>query len=352
MKLLRASSLYRDQNCFANREMSEAAFDSGNLPPEDTPWTERGTRVHEGDTQTEDETDARAYVLARSYEIFDSYAQGQSYQVEHGTRFYLRHDGLVPYFTGEPDRFIALQDSTVWVDFKPGFEADWDGWETQMDAYAALLFEARTVPGVGVIITRFHGTRTYTYTAEQCREIIKRIQQVALVYENEKGLPTNPGPWCRYCKGRLVCKSALVYPLQESLPVESMPGGTVGAEVVTALKRIKQLASDKLNWYQEQVELDPKFLAGIYVLSKGRETGKINDFSEASKALWAKKALNQPQVNECATLSVAKLRDKIAKVHKIPQRQAVEMLQETLGDLISYTTSKGSLIKNNELLEK
>jgi uncharacterized protein DUF2800 len=353
MDLLRASSLYRDKNCFANRELAKQARAMGQAPPEETEYTKRGDRVHEGKPEGIDEEEAHKYVVAQSYKIFDALADGEAYAVIPERELFLRHDGLIPYFSGHPDRFIVTAKRIAYVDFKPGFECDWEAWESQMDAYAALLFESFWRDGmqdlVGTIVTRFHGNREFKYSKFRCWEIIEEIKKID---ENSPDKVTTPGPWCRYCNARLICRDALKFPIQiaeapEPPAVDSLPSGLMGAEIVSKLKLIIKIAKEKIAWYEEQLGKDPQFLFGKYTIGKGRMMPKIDKPDEAARALIDNQILRGDEILRCCTLSAAQLREVIQERHQLTQKEAIRTLKSTLGELLRYEETKGSMKEVN-----
>jgi Protein of unknown function (DUF2800) len=344
LDLLRASSLYRDKNCLGNRLLSQRARAMGQVPPEDNEYTLRGTRVHEGKPEGEDEKEARAKVIAEAYKVFDSLCDDEPFQVIAERELLLRRDGLIPYFIGHPDLFIATTKRIAFVDLKPGFECDWEAWKTQMDAYAALLFaNFRTTAlqdVVGTVVTRFYGNREWRYTTTDCQRIIDEISEL----ESWRVDKTTGGPWCKYCDARLICRDAIKFPVEAVDPVtesavaiktDSLPSGELGAEVVTKLKLIMKIAKDRLAWYEEQLTNDPQFLAGKYVIGKGKEIRFVSSTLQA----WEKTG----RATGVLTMPIGKLEDWCSK-NKIDIKE--------FDDCISTKTTKGSMKAANEIEDK
>ena len=357
MEILRASSYYRDSHCFANRRMALEAEQMGVLPPEQTEFTERGIQVHAGKPRTLDEKDAYEFTWSRLEREMAGYLGDQDYVIQKEKHLLLR-DGLVPYFSGHPDSFAITGNAIVFGDLKPGFEADWDAWATQINCYAALLYENFWHTGieaiVGIIATRFYGVRRLPFTIGRdgrCEEMIDEIKSIATVYAQDaqdgKKAPTTAGPWCRYCKARLICQAALKLPVPYSKP-EELPAGELGADIVDKLKLIQKIAKDRLKWYEDKVRNDPRFLAGRWKLTS-RKTGKILDVNEATKIIFKSQLLTMDRVMECADLSAFKLREKLRKVHPGMTRDAAKKtLDDILGELIQYKESESWLVKADD----
>jgi Protein of unknown function (DUF2800) len=344
LDLLRASSLYRDKNCLGNRLLSQRARATGQAPPEDNEHTLRGTRVHEGKPEGEDEEQARAKVIAEAYKVFDSLSDGEPFQVIAEREFLLRHDGLIPYFIGHPDLFIVTSKRIAFVDIKPGFECDWEAWKAQMDGYVALLFEnlatLHTQDVVGTVVTRFHGNREWRYTPSDCEKIINDIAEL----ESWRVDKTTGGPWCKYCDARLICRDAIKFPVEAVDPVtesavaiktDSLPSGELGAEIVTKLKLIMKIAKDRLAWYEEQLTNDSQFLAGKYVIGKGKEIRFVSN----PRAAWIKTG-NAPNL-----ISIP-----IGKLEQWCSMNSVSI--NDFEDFISTKTTKGSMKASNEIEDK
>jgi len=139
----------------------------------------------------------------------------------------------------------------------------------------------------------------------------------------------------------------MTFPVQPQA-IDTMPGGKVGAQVLQGLLRVRNLAEEKIAWYTERVTERPAFLDGIWRIGPGKMIGKISNADEASKALVQAGALTPVEVTDCTTLSAAKLRDKIAADRNIPKLAAKNILDTHLGELITYTTTAGSLVKTHE----
>jgi Protein of unknown function (DUF2800) len=344
LDLLRASSLYRDKNCLGNRLLSQRARAMSQAPPEENEHTLRGTRIHEGKPEGEDEEQARAKVIAEAYKVFDSLCDGEPFQVIAERELLLRHDGLIPYFIGHPDLFIATTNRIAFVDLKPGFECDWEAWKTQMDGYAALLFETYgssfIQDVVGTVVTRFYGNREWRYSPSDCEKIINDIAEL----ESSRVDKTTGGPWCKYCDARLICRDAIKFPVEAVDPVtesavaiktHSLPSGELGAEIVGKLKLIMKIARDRLAWYEEQLTKDPQFLAGKYVIGEGKEIRYVRAVVDA----WERTG----EAPNLLTMPIGKLEDWCSK----NKRDIAEF-----SDCIATKTTKGSMKATNEIEDK
>jgi hypothetical protein len=331
----------------------------GQAPPEDNEHTLRGTRVHEGKPEGEDEKEARAKVIAEAYKVFDSLCDGEPFQVIAERELLLRHDGLIPYFIGHPDLFIATTNRIAFVDLKPGFECDWEAWKAQMDGYAALLFAnlatLHTQDVVGTVVTRFHGNREWRYTPGDCEKIINDIAEL----ESWRVDKTTGGPWCKYCDARLICRNAMKFPYLlgvrrdevEEIFVDSLPSGELGAEIVGKLKLIMKIAKDRLAWYEEQLTRDPQFLAGKYVIGEGRKMPKITVNGETFYALGGLD-LTTEEIYSTLSMSSPKIIGAVQKRKNVSRAEAFKMVSRTLGELLRYEETKGSMKAANEIEDK
>ena len=350
--LLRASALYRDTHCLANRRLTKEAEQMGILPPAWTEFTERGTRVHAGNPDNQDERDAHEFCHAqmfRSLQELNGPDPGTC-EITIEQRLYLR-DGLVPYFTGQSDIVFHYPGRIIFGDYKPGFEADWEAWEAQMGGYACLLYENLWHSGIyeitGIISTRFYGTQLYTYELDKLPEAIEAIKAATEVDSN-KALPF-PGPWCRYCKARLICKEALSQPLATYYqPIEQLPAGLDGALVVDKLKLIVKIANDRLAYYKSKMISDPSFLGGAWELST-RKTRSVIDTKAAAQALAQSKLLDRDRIMECMKLSLPEAQAAIRETNAgMTVKAAKDALVEILGSLLVVQESEPFLVKAKE----
>lgn len=351
-ELLSGSELYRARKCLAHKRLEAEANKLGVLPPPWTLWSERGVRVHAGNPQTADEREAYEVTSRRLAYEMAQYGLDEHYCVHAEERFYLR-EGFEPYFTGKPDRWYAVSDSIVIGDLKPGYEADWEAWAAQMEAYAVLLYEnrwdAQKKRVIGLIQTRFHGIRTWQFLPDELESLRQEIKQLALHYADElnEQAPATPGSWCRYCQARLICKAALRTPVRDYLPVESLPAGLQGADILDKLHLIIKIARDQIDWYKRRILDNPDFVDGRWKIQSRRDSF-VTHTAEAINTLSASFGLGASVWEDCAKLSVTKLREAILERDPgLTQKAAKEAIESALGELLESHESQ-YLIQQNE----
>jgi hypothetical protein len=345
MIVMTASSYYRDSHCYANRAMAKEAEQMGVIPPEFTEATERGKRVHAGEPATPDEQEAMTVTLRRLTKEMQSLGEGELVDSGKEKRFYLR-DGFIPYFSGQPDRYIIYPKMIVVGDMKPGFEEDWEAWYWQVFCYAAILYEnfGKKELVKGVISTRFYGSKSWTWNGGQLLGMIDTIKEVADRFLGSNVRPY-AGSWCKYCKARLICKEALQLPAQTHLPVEQLPGGIIGADIVAKLKLVMAIAKSRLDWYRDRVQADQQFLDGQWTL-RTKKTPTITDTCQAIDEIYSHNLLVKRDVISCAKISVPELRDKLREKHPgMTHQEAQKTIEQVLGELYQVKESEPWLVE-------
>ncbi len=270
------------------------------------------------------------------------FVSNQPYEARREAELYLRDEHGTPYFLGHPDQLIiAFDDAALVQDVKTGPDCDMDYWRDQLENYAALMaHNYRTrFPILGQVISKFHGVIRFSFEMDEVISKTEKIKAFALgILPNE----LTPGPWCRYCNARLICDNA-EKDFSHPLALSDMPRGEPGARVVEKLKLLIALAKERVDWYEAQVTQDPKFLDGIYEMSKGKELGEITDAQAAIKVLG-----DSVLHTDSLQVSYARIRDHLVKTSGISKKDAKEALKEILGELLVFKTTKGSLRKANE----
>jgi hypothetical protein len=234
-------------------------------------------------------------------------------------------------------------------DLKPGFEADWEAWEYQINSYAILLGESYPVVQkvIGIVQTRFHGYRTWEYTFDQLLNWKTKIFEVVRAYQQVPD-PANPsepvaGPWCRYCKARLICKASLALAeTHNGALVESLPIGPQGAAIIDKLKLVIKIAKDRLSWYQDRLADDPECIPGWEL--RTRKMPEIANVKETWQLL--KTILPEENILKAAILSAPKLRSELRDIHPhLKEMEAKAAIDQLLGELIHYKESEKFLQK-------
>ena len=337
--MLSASGFYRNRNCLKSEELEREAQRLGNAPPENTLWSLRGTRVHAGEGETPDERAAYNFVSYRLETEMRKYIGPAEIRKEE--RLYLR-ENLEPIFTGKPDRYAVngvSSYSVVFGDMKPGFEPDWEAWWTQMTCYAVLFKQKYRQADsiIGIIATRFFGIQTRHFDLKDLELADLEIRSVAAIHrDGTSALKATPGPWCKYCRARLICTVAMLPALPKETELEYLPAGAAGAEVVEKLQLIIKLARDRLEWYKEKLKNVPDYLDGKFFLAS-RKVPEIRMDKDTIDALEL--LLSPEQIYQCASLSAPKLREALCVTNHITEKEAKDTLDLALGNLITYKES-------------
>jgi hypothetical protein len=131
-------------------------------------------------------------------------------------------------------------------------------------------------------------------------------------------------------------------------PSKSLPIGEVGADVLGRLKMVKTLVEERIKWYEEIVRKDPELLANKWRVGEGRRTGEISDPASALNKLHVHVKDFRSFQAAITKLSFAKARDYFVAHNGLNAQEATEALEEILGDLLEFKTSKGSIEKVEE----
>ena len=336
--MLRASDFWRVHNCLASVVLSRSVEGTPREAPRDSDIASQGTEEHL------DAAADRGYLAYVATKERHAWAKEEAYELHRERELFLVSNGG-PYFTGHPDIYcIKANRECLIQDYKTGPLLELDYWTDQLFAYEVLVRGNHDVKTIKKqVISKYHGV------IEIGNSSAPHPAVVASIVSNSNGSidsdAFNPGRWCRFCPGRLACERAERLPVE--LASENLPVGAQGAEMLSRLKVLKGLVEEKISFYENLVRNNPATLANRWKVAPGNRIGKIADLPAAIALLAPHVQSARNLLSATSTISYAKCRDWLAEQHGISKKDAAEALQDILGDLLTFTETKGSVIETN-----
>jgi hypothetical protein len=335
--MIRASDFWRVRNCPASVALSQSVEGTAREAPRESDIASRGTQEH-----AEAAADKGYLNYVATKELSD-WSQGEAYELHREKKLILADSSGEPCLSGHPDRFSIMGNGDCLIqELKTGPLLELDYWTDQLHAYELLVrgnYEVNKVQKQ--VVSKFHGVLEIGPSDAPSVELVIHAARVA------KGAVYNahfhPGRWCRYCPARLACAFA------EQLPIEiasnNLPVGEKGAEMLSRLKVLKSLVEEKIEFYEDLVRQNPATLGNKWRVDEGKRIGKITDLPSAIALLAPHVQSARNLLSATSTISYAKCRDWIAEQHSISKKDAEAALADILGDLLTFSETKGSVVE-------
>jgi hypothetical protein len=367
------SGYARDKGCPANRKMERLAKELGKEPPVEK-CAEEGKTIHalvclypfdrtpDGVVieASDDEHEGVSFLAARLDRIVDDFLDGRHGTVTKEKRFWL-YKGLQVIRSSKPDYVLIVNEpdgaDILIVDHKTGHaEIDPENADTwaQLEEYAlTVALNTQHPRGIkrvrSVINSRWSGVHSKDFPPEYLiavhRELLATIAAGNVEHPHE-----NPGWYCRYCAGRLVCPSATrELAIVEKYALNPAPEGKAGEERLDLVLRVKSLCDQYIKHYRNLLTAQPEGL-GAWRISEGDQYRSITDLEGAFVALVSDGHITQDEFMECCDGYVGKMEKKYCNRAKKPAVQAKKDFNALLAGVIELKRKAGSLEKVKELL--
>lgn len=360
-----AEKLYR---CPGSWQLEQQA------PPEE-PSDEalQGTEIHEAlETGEMEALDEEGRTIAERLKAMEEDAlkrffAGEKYYGERECRLWITDEKGTALASAKSDAYYVSDSETglVW-DAKTGYLPVTPAFRNvQMRWQAMALWSAYpSLEKIRVVISqyRFVGRPDEcTYSVEDLKRSRNEFRQK--LWEANQPYPIrNPGKWCRYCRGKSLCKEAGAMSL---LPVaySRLDASEVNSEAITAA--IARLSTEELAFLNDRgstIEavlkavrtrlkaLPPDELARVG-LEKGEDTkqAEIADIEKACEVLYAQDLANEAEIRSCCKMVLGKVEavaiGRLAEKQGITKKDAKKKLRDLLASAIEYKPREGRLIQ-------
>lgn len=368
------SGYARDKYCPANRKMERLAKELGKEPPVEQD-TKDGVEIHqwlsasregrermqqvEGGIKAEN-LEAGILLEKRLLKIEGEFQQMRNSIVIREKRFWI-YKGLQAIRSSKPDYVCVVNEpdgaDILIVDHKTGHKEidpqEEDTW-AQLEEYAlTVALNTQHPRGIkrvrSVINSRWGGVHAKDFPPEYLiavhRELLATIAAGNVEHPHE-----NPGWYCRYCAGRLVCPSA-VRELEtvEKCSVMPAPDGKEGEIFLDLVLRVKSLCDQYVKHYRNLLEARPDGL-GAWRIGEGDKYRLITDLEGAFVALVSDGHITQQEFFECCEAYIGKLEKKYCNRAGKRAVDAKKEFNALLAGVIELKRKAGSLEKVKELL--
>jgi hypothetical protein len=369
------SGYARNKNCAASRKMERLAKELGKEPPVEK-CAEEGKRIHailadslpadQDKLVTEDEIDGAIFLKTRLQLIIEEFLDGRHGIVTKEKRFWI-YKGLQAIRSSKPDYVLVVNESDgadiLIVDHKTGHaEIDpenEDIW-AQLEEYAlTVALNTQHPRGIkrvrSVINSRWSGVHSKDFPPEYLitvhRELLATIAAGNVEHPHE-----NPGWYCRYCAGRLVCPSA-VRELEtvEKRSMAPAPDGKEGELFLDQVLRVRSLCDQYIKHYRHLLAARPEGL-GAWRIGEGNEYRSITDLNKAYELLvrgpsdGVEGHILKAEFFECLEAHIGKLEKKYCNRAGKRAVDAKKDFNALLTEVIELKYKAGSLEKVKELL--
>jgi hypothetical protein len=356
----RSSSFYAYSNCDISFELMRAA---GEEPP--TIFSDRGSEVHAliagklecalgGDAEVElaTELDLQDKELARRL-----YFASELDEEHIEERLWLRN-GLLPVYSGQPDRWRLYQNRTKV--YLPDFKTGWHPFDhyvatnCQIRSYVPLVDEAcgRKLEAVTAAIHK-PGKKTPPAVFGRAEIEEAKAWSLEVVKKITGPGPKSPtrGPWCTYCSGKVLCPAwrneietlaplaeAVLGDIPDLVLRDLAPRLDLAATVIEKLKaRLKARVKDRPDLFPGWgfADGDPKRSI------EPERNGKVFDVLVTGQA-----ALTFNDFLACGRLAVTSLEDAIRKNKRISASAARELMNAKLSGIMEKKLPEPHLVYN------
>ena len=218
----------------------------------------------------------------------------------------------------------------------------------QLRAYAVMAAERITVGEALVAITqpRLPFDERITMAAYTAEDIVKSRIEINTIVANARkpDAPLVAGEeQCRYCKAKIKCP-AYAEKYQELLEVQPTLELATPTQISRLLNAIKfaDFIKDHVRDIARKMIKDGRL--DDWQLGKARRNPQIIDSTRAIGLLQLRGDLNRDEILECCNPSLTKLRDKIREKLNCSWKEANNLIDETLSEVIEIEEKKAPLI--------
>jgi hypothetical protein len=366
------SGYARNKNCAASRKMERLAKELGKEPPIEKD-AEEGQRIHQWIANassvvlTAEEQEGARFLLERLDRIITEFLGGRTSSVEIKEKRFWIYKGLQAIRSSRPDYVLIVNESDgadiLIVDHKSGHaEIDpenADIW-AQLEEYAlTVALNTQHPRGIkrvrSVINSRWNGVHSKDFPPEYLiavhRELLATIAAGNVEHPHE-----NPGWYCRYCAGRLVCPSA-VRELEtvEKRSMTPAPDGKEGELFLDQVLRVRSLCDQYIKHYRSLLAVKPEGL-GAWRIGEGDQYRSITDLNKAYELLvrgpsdGVEGHILKAEFFECLEAHIGKLEKKYCNRAGKRAVDAKKEFNALLAEVIELKRKAGSLEKVKELL--
>ena len=352
----RASSFYALDNCDLAYRLSKA---SGEEPP--TIYSDRGSDVHQvisGQARNVDKLDSDVIDLAkelsrqRSLRLEKWMGESTAPIKEYLERRLWLRQGLIPVYSGQPDNWV-LQEARVFLsDYKSGWHPidHYVATNAQIRAYVPLIDEELD-HRMEEVTAAIHKPGKKSPPALFGRVEIDEARSWALdVVARAKDATRqkpNPGPWCTYCSGKVLCpawQDRLVN-LGElvSSPIADLPD-LVLRDLAPKLEMASTVIDKLSNRLYERVKARPDFFKD-WRFDSGDERRVINSVSKAFEALVDKDgSLSTEAFLKACRANVTELEAAVRQAKGLSVSGAREWMLKVLEGVLEKKRNKDKLV--------
>lgn len=350
----RSSSFYAYSNCDAAFGLSQQ---SGEEPP--TPHSDRGTAVHSvisGKLLPSEATSAEvdlALELEDQQRNLEKAWQGGAPVDEAFVeqRLWLRK-GLVPYYSGQPDRIVRAGRRLFLPDFKTGWHP--------LDAFAATNCQLRSYVPLAVhhmvssidevtvaIVKPGKKSPPAVFGPKEIREANEWAIDVAQTAVSKIANTPTKGPWCKYCSGKLVCPLWRddVFNLagKAELATKDIPDHIL-AEMAPKLDLAKKVIERLEARLYARALLEPAHFPDWH-FEKGDKKRQIKDVQKAYEVLVVETGtLSMAQFMECTGIKISELETKVRHTKQMSTKETDGFFAKHLSHLIEHKPNKDKLV--------
>ena len=332
----------------------------------------QGTEIHEAlETGEMEALDEEGRTIAERLKAMEEDAlkrffAGEKYMGERESRLWITDEKGTALASAKSDAYYISSESEkglVW-DAKTGYLPVTPAFRNvQMRWQAMALWSAYpSLETIRVVISqyRFVGRPDECgYSLEDLKRSRNEFRQK--LWEAQQPHPVrNPGVWCRYCRGKSLCKEAGAMSL---LPVaySRLDASEVNSEAITAA--IARLSTEELAFLNDRgstIEavlkavrtrlkaLPPDELARVG-LEKGEDTkqAEIADIEKACEVLYAQDLANEAEIRSCCKMVLGRVEElvvgRLAQKNGTTKKAAAKALRDLLAAAIEYKTRSGRL---------
>jgi hypothetical protein len=342
-------------------------------PNVESPYSKEGTLLHDLDACPEKDrseiTESQRVILERNAEMRNEFISGKLDELgiprdarvkifKDGNEFFLCDEQGVPLdppFPGHPDIIYYYPDYRVAIIWDSKFgrvpvtPAECND---QLRSYTVMFAEHFECDQVIVAIgqpwlkapqslhaAKYQGEHIPLFKAEMLSMLRAARQKGAKRFASPEA--------CRFCLGRAICPEAVKnVEILSTISVEALT-----PDQLEALEPVVKIAEGVIEARKAQLKL---LAAGdklkIFTLSKESFNREVKDIKAARSAVVeSAKLLTNDDFDKATEVSVSKLQALIAKAKGVSEKKAKPLIEEALGELITFKPREKSLKKREEV---